>query len=54
MTLSINQSDYLPISPSPGLRIVIHDPESPAFPDVEGYNLSPGKHFSFSISKVSS
>lgn len=47
-----DESDFLSIAESSGVRVVIHDQEEYPFPDSFGYNAPMGTASSFSLRKV--
>lgn len=54
LMLKSNQSDYLPLTESAGIRVAVHSQNEEPFPDAFGYNAATGFTTSFGIKYVSS
>ena len=53
LTLNLISEDYVALlSPSVGLRVLIHDPWEAPFPEEGGFNLSPGQSHSVTVNRV--
>ncbi len=48
-----NQTEYLPLTESAGVRVAVHGADEEAFPDAFGYNAAAGFTTSFGIKFVS-
>ena len=54
MTLFIEQAEYVTaLSPSAGVRVLVHRQEKQPFPDEEGFDVGPGQKSSVNIRLVS-
>ncbi|GBN15833.1 Amiloride-sensitive sodium channel subunit alpha [Araneus ventricosus] len=52
MTLSVDPEQYLPISHTVGMRIVIHDPSDEPDPEDKGINIAPGYETHISLKET--
>ncbi|XP_076335155.1 epithelial sodium channel subunit alpha-like isoform X1 [Tachypleus tridentatus] len=52
LELDLEVDEYTVLSPSLGFRVVIHPPQTPANPEEDGYDISPGFESSFALKQT--